>query len=180
MSSLKNYFFIIAIILISISIFFSKNLRLDASSDTLVLKNDESFQYYEYYNEIFPSKNFLILAIKSKEEIDKHYINNINNIKSKLDQIQGIESNLSIVDIPIFLLNNITLNSLANRKIENINNTDLELNLILSEFANSPVFKDQIINTKKNISSIIIYLNKNEEYEKQKLLIYIKIMKIIE
>ena len=52
-----------SIILLLLSFYFAKNFRLDASSDTLILQNDENFQYFEYYNKIFPSINFLILAV---------------------------------------------------------------------------------------------------------------------
>ena len=34
-------------------IYNSLNFKLDASSDTLILQNDEDFQYFKYYNEIF-------------------------------------------------------------------------------------------------------------------------------
>ena len=46
--------------------YYTKNFKLDASSDTLILQNDESFKYFNYYNKIFPSKNFLVLAIKTQ------------------------------------------------------------------------------------------------------------------
>ena len=51
-----------------------------------------------------------------------------------------------------------SLSDLASRKIININNSNDNLNLILNEFSTSPLYKDQIINTNQNISSIIIYL----------------------
>ena len=64
-------FFSIFIVLI-LGIFFiynSLNFKLDASSDTLILQNDEDFKYFNYYNEIFPNKNFLVLALKSNKTI---------------------------------------------------------------------------------------------------------------
>ena len=123
MKSLKNYLIILAIFILAFNIFYSRNFKLDASSDTLILQNDEDFQYFSYYNKIFPSKNFLILAIKSKKEIDNKYIQNINILKKKLEQIEDIESIFSIVDAPILLLNNITLTDLANKDILTINNS---------------------------------------------------------
>ena len=158
----------LSIILLGLFIFFAKDIQLDASSDSLIQKNDSTFEYYEYYNKIFPSKNFLILAIKSKQIIDVNYIDKINYIKSKIEEIENVDSTLSIVDLPILLLNNSKLSDLANKKIENINNSNKQLGLILEEFSKSPIFKNQIINKDKNVSSIIIYLNKNETYEKIK------------
>ena len=53
-----------------LSIFFIQNFRIDASSDTLVAQNDEEFKYFNYYNKIFTSENFLVLAVKKKGDID--------------------------------------------------------------------------------------------------------------
>ena len=164
----KNISLFLSIIIVIFCIYFSKNIKLDASSDTLILKNDETFNYYQYYNKIFPSKNFLVLAIKDNKIIDKDYINNINNITKEIIKIESVESTFSIIDAPILLLNNLNLADLANKEIENINNTQSDLKLILNEFSNSPIFKNQIINSSQNLSSIIIYIKKNEIFEKLK------------
>ena len=157
----KIFFFSFSIILLIFSLNFAKNLKLDASSDTLIQKNDKTFNYFEYYNEIFPSSNFLVLAIKSSKEIDSDYIKKINRIKKEIEKIENIESTFSIVDAPILLVNNIELKDLANQEIENINNTTYTLKKILEEFSKSPIYKNQIINENKNLSSIIIYIKKN-------------------
>ena len=76
MSHVKVKFFSIIIVFL-LGIFFiyhSLNFKLDASSDTLILQNDEDFKYFNYYNEIFPNKNFLVLAIKSNKIIDQEFI----------------------------------------------------------------------------------------------------------
>ena len=166
----KKYFFLcLSIIFAIFCILASLNLKIDASSDTLILKNDETFNYFKYYNNIFPSKNFLVLAIKSEKEINRAYITNLQNISNEIRKISSVKSTFSILDAPILLLNEKNLSDLANTNIDNLDNnnySDQKLKLILNEFATSPIFKDQIINSKKNISSIIIYLDTNIEFEK--------------
>ena len=100
MLSIRNYFLIAVIVFFIFNLFYSNNLKIDASSDTLILQNDKSFQYFEYYNQIFPTKNFLVLAIQSNKKIEENYIKNINFIKNKLINIEGVESTFSIVDAP--------------------------------------------------------------------------------
>ena len=141
---------------------FTFNIKLDASSDTLILKNDKTFEYFEYYNNIFPSKNFLILAVKSNKNIDENYLQNIQKLNEKIKNLTNVESTLTILDAPILLSNNITLSELANSDIETIRNTNIDNNIILDEFSNSPILKDQLINKDKNLTSIIIYTKKND------------------
>ena len=159
---LKTTISIFALLLIIISIYFTFNIKLDASSDTLVLKNDKTFEYFEYYNNIFPSKNFLILAIKSNKNIDENYLQNVQKLNEKIKNLTNVESTLTILDAPILLSNNITLSELANSDIETIRNTNIDNDIILDEFSNSPILKDQLINKDKNLTSIIIYTKKND------------------
>jgi len=159
---------ILAILLIIISIFFSFSIKLDASSDTLILKNDKTFEYYEYYNNIFPSRNFLILAIKSSEIIDQKYLQNIFEINQKIKNLKNVESTFTIIDAPILLSNNISLADLNNSEIDTILNSKIDNKIILDEFSNSPIFKDQLVNKDKNLSSIIIYINTNNDLVKLK------------
>ena len=162
-----NYFLkilisIFALLLIIISVYFTFNIKLDASSDTLILKNDKTFEYFEYYNNIFPSKNFLILAVKSNKNIDENYLQNVQKLNEKIKNLTNVESTLTILDAPILLSNNITLSELANSDIETIKNTNIDSDIIFDEFSNSPILKDQLINKDKNLSSIIIYTKKND------------------
>ncbi len=156
---------------ILILLFFSfnlKNFHIDASSDTLVAQNDKDFEFFNYYNEIFPSRSFLILAIKSKTQIDSNYIKNIQKLKLELNKIDQIENTVSIIDIPILNLNNIQLVDLKNYEIENIQNSKFELSKIIDEFSESYIFKDQFINSKKNLSSIVIYTKASNKLKKFK------------
>ena len=161
-----NYFLkilisVFALLLIIISVYFTFNIKIDASSDTLILKNDKTFEYFEYYNNIFPSKNFLILAVKSNKNIDENYLQNVQKLNEKIKNLTNVESTLTILDVPILLSNNITLSELANSDIETIRNTNIDNDIILDEFSNSPILKDQLINKDKNLTSIIIYTKKN-------------------
>ena len=179
MNYTKSFLSFISIIIIVICIYFIKDFRIDSSSDTLILKNDQSFQYYQYYNNIFPSKKFLVLAVKSKIKINEEYIESLNLLNNNIKKIKNVNSTFSIVDAPILLLNNLSLSDLASRKIININNSNDNLNLILNEFSTSPLYKDQIINTNQNISSIIIYLKDDKKLQNLKKKIEISLPKTI-
>jgi len=164
----KKFYLIVSILILIFFLYYSKDFRIDASSDTLVAQNDEDFKFFNLYNDILPNRNFLILAIKSKKEIDGKYINTIENISNQLKKLNEIENIYSINNAPILFLNQTKLLDLSNKEYETILNTKFILKDILKEFSKNPILKDQIINSNKNISSIIIYLKKNDKYIKFK------------
>ena len=164
MSNSKLYFLsVIALIIFFLSIFSIKNFRIDASSDTLVAQNDDDYIYYNKYNKIFKSENFLVLAIKIKNLPDNDFLENIESISSKIDELDQVSQVFSILDAPILFQNNTSLTTLDPNKIENLRNTDLEIQKVLQEFINNPIYVDQIISKNADVFSIIIYLKENKK-----------------
>ena len=151
----------IIITVLALSSIFIKDFRIDASSDTLVAQNDKDFKYFNFYKKIFPSKNSLIIAIKSSKQIDEKLLYEIDNITEKFSKIPEVASVFNINKAPILFLNNTRLIELSNDNYETILNTNFPINDVLNEFASSPIYSDQIINPEKNVTSIIIFLEKN-------------------
>ena len=50
------------VVLVSFSIYQSKNFNLDASSDALLLEGDPDLKYLREVNETYGSKDFLVLT----------------------------------------------------------------------------------------------------------------------
>ncbi len=143
--------------------FYIKDFRIDASSDSLVSQNDRDFKYFSYYQDLFPTKNSLVIAIKSNSKINRVLIEEIEKISKKLSDLPEVYSVFTINKAPILLLNNTSLIDLANNNYETILNSSLPFEDILNEFAKSPIYSDQIINESKNITSIVIFLNENSK-----------------
>ncbi len=154
-------FFLIASL--TFTSFYIRDFRIDASSDSLVSQNDEDFKYFSYYQDLFPTKNNLVIAIKSNSKIDRVLIEEIEKISKKLSDLPEVYSVFTINKAPILLLNNTSLIDLANNNYETILKSSLPFESILNEFAKSPIYSDQIINESKNITSIVIFLNENSK-----------------
>ena len=164
MSKLKlSFYSFSALIILLLSFFFIQNFRIDASSDTLVAQNDEEFKYFNFYNKIFTSEDFLILAVEKKGDLDLNFIDNFIALSSKLEKLEPVSHVFSFIDAPILFLNNTSLTNLSSDNIENIKNTDLKINDVIEEFTNNPVYKDQLLNEDADVFSIVVYLNKNLE-----------------
>ena len=154
------FFFIASLIFTS---FYIRDFRIDASSDSLVSQGDEDFKYFSYYQDLFPTKNSLVIAIKSNDKVDKLLLTEIEKISKKLSVLPEVYSVFNINKAPILLLNKTNLLDLANDNYETIIDTNLAIKDVLNEFAKSPIYSDQIINENKNITSIVIFLNENNK-----------------
>ena len=96
---------IILSILILIAVFFgykSKDFRLDASSETLLIEGDPDLAYLSEINEKFGAKEFLVLTLTPKENItSENTINNILSLKYKIQSLDWVHNTITILDIPL-------------------------------------------------------------------------------
>ena len=157
----KSIFVILIIALISFG-YFSKDFRLDASSDTLLIEGDPDLEYLREITERYGSKEFLILTYTPNERmISKASINNLLSLKYKIQSLDWVHNVVTLLDIP--LLDNSEaplqerLESFTTLKDENV---DKERGF--NEILNSPIFRNFVISEDGKTSGIIIYIKKNQ------------------
>ena len=103
----KLIFALLIMVLISFG-YYSKNFRLDASSDTLLIDGDPDLKYLQELNERYGSKEFLVLTYTPNEGmITDTSINNLLSLKYKIQSLEWVHSVVTLLDIP--LLNNCLL-----------------------------------------------------------------------
>ena len=160
----KTIFLLLIVALLSFG-YFSKDFRLDASSDTLLIEGDPDLDYLKEINERYGSKDFLILTYTPNERmISKTSINNLLSLKYKIQSLDWVHSVITILDIP--LLNNSDTpleDRLKNFATLKDDGTDKERGY--KEILDSPVFKNFVISEDGSTSGIIVYIKKDETLE---------------
>ncbi len=157
----KSIFIFLIFALLSFG-YFSKDFRLDASSDTLLIEGDPDLKYLKEVTDRYGSKDFLVLTYTPNERmISGTSINNLLSLKYKIQSLDWVHSVVTLLDVP--LLNNSDaplkdrLKKFTTLKDENV---DKEKGFI--EILNSPVFRDFVISKDGNTSGIIVYIKKDE------------------
>ena len=88
------------VLLFSILIFFlyfSKDFKLDASSDALLLEGDKDLKYLREINERYGSKDFLVLTYSPFSSFtSEETIINLQFLKSKIEKLNWVDSIITI------------------------------------------------------------------------------------
>jgi len=157
----KSIFLLLIITLLSFG-YFTKDFRLDASSDTLLIEGDPDLEYLKEVTERYGSKEFLVLTYSPNEGmITESSINNLLSLKYKIQSLDWVHSVITLLDIP--LLNNSEaplqerLESFKTLKDEGV---DTERGF--KEILDSPVFRNFVISEDGKTSGIIVYIKKDE------------------
>ena len=84
----KSIFLLLIITLLSFG-YFTKDFRLDASSDTLLIEGDPDLEYLREVTQRYGSKDFLVLTFSPDEEmVSDASINNLLSLKYKIQSLE--------------------------------------------------------------------------------------------
>ena len=164
---LKNPKAIFVLLIIAILSFgyYSKNFRLDASSETLLIEGDPDLAYLKEVSERYGSKEFLILTYTPNEGmITDSSINNLLSLKYKIQSLNWVHSVITLLDIP--LLNNSEA-PLQERleSFKTLKDEDVDRNRGFKEILNSPVFRNFVISEDGKTSGIIVNIKQSQKLD---------------
>ena len=157
----KSIFILLLITLLSFG-YFSKDFKLDASSETLLIEGDPDLEYLKEITKRYNSKEFLVLTYSPNEGmIEESSINNLLSLKYKIQSLDWVHSVITLLDIPLLSNSEAPLQErLENFKTLKDEGVDTERGF--KEILNSPVFRNFVISEDGKTSGVIIYIKKDE------------------
>ena len=160
----KSIFILLLIALFSFG-YYSKDFRLDASSETLLIDGDPDLKYLQEISKRYGSKDFLILTYTPKDGmVTDTSINNLLSLKYKIQSLNWVHNVVTLLDVP--LLNNSEA-PLQERleKFKTLKDEDVNRERGFKEIISSPVFRNFVISEDGKTSGIIVYLKKDTPLE---------------
>ena len=160
LSNPKSILLLLLIILISFG-YFSKDFKLDASSDTLLIEGDPDLEYLREVTERYGAKDFLVLTYSPNEPLtNNNSINNLLSLKYKLQSLKWVHSVITVLDVP--LLNN--SDKPLKERLDNfvtLKDEKIDKERGFQEILNSPVFRNFVISEDGKTTGIIVNIKKD-------------------
>ena len=153
----------ILLVIIIFSFYFSKDFRLDASSETLLLDGDPDLKYLNEINKRYNSKEFLVLTYSPKDEmISENSINNLLSLKYKIQSLDWVYNVITVLDVPLLNSTDETLSDKL-KNFSTLKSDGIDKEKGFSEILNSPVFKNFVISEDGQTSGIIVYIKEDNK-----------------
>ncbi len=142
----------------------TKNFKLDASAETLVLENDRDLEYSRIINTRYGEQDYLFLAYAPKDDLfsDK-VIANLTTLRNELKNLEYVSSVVSILDTPLLESPPVPIKKLATN-IRTLESPEVDKKLARTEFKESPLYRDLIISKDLKFTAIQIVFPVNEKY----------------
>jgi len=144
-------------------LYFSKDFKLDASSDSLLLESDKDLKYLREVNERYGSKEYLVLTYTPVSSFtDEETIINLQFLKSKIEKLDWVDGIVTIIDVPLLKSSDEPLmERLKNYKTLSYPEIDKERGF--EEIINSPIYRDYVISADGKTSGIVVYLKQDKK-----------------
>ena len=145
--------------------YFSKDFKLDASSDTLLIDGDPDLKYLKEINNRYGSKEFLVLTFTPNENIvSNNSINNLLSLKYKLQSLDWVHNVITLLDVPLLNNSDAPLSERL-KNFKTLKDEDVDKERGFEEILNSPVFRNFVVSEDGKTTGLIVNLKKNKKLE---------------
>ncbi len=160
----KSIFILLIIALFSFG-YYSKDFRLDASSETLLIDGDPDLKYLQEISKRYGSKDFLILTFTPKDGmVSDTSINNLLSLKYKIQSLNWVHNVVTLLDVPLLNNSEVPLQERL-EKFKTLKDEDVNRERGFKEIISSPIFRNFVISEDGKTSGIIVYLKKDTPLE---------------
>ena len=143
--------------------YYTKDFKLDASSDTLLIENDPDLKYLREVNNRYGAKEFLILTYTPNEKlISDNSINNLLSLKYKIQSLKWVHSVITLLDIPLLTSTDQTLTERL-QNFSTLKSEGVDRSKGFNEILNSPVFRNFVISEDGTTTGIIINIKEDKK-----------------
>ncbi len=145
--------------------YYSTKLEIDASTQTLLLDNDEDLQIWREVSKRYETPNFLVVAytpagdLLAPETIRK--IAQMDAAFSKLDFVAGVTD---ITNVPLLLNKSEGMSELL-KHIPTLTDADVNLTAARRELSTSPFYASNLVSADLRTTAILINLKPQTRYE---------------
>jgi predicted RND superfamily exporter protein len=138
-------------------------VRLDASSDSLLLQGDPDLAFFQEATDRYESYEFLILTWEPNSPLlGDRSLGRLESMVADLEAVKGVRSVTSMLDVPLLESPPIGLTDLADvESIPTMRKPDIDRDLALTEFTTSQLYRNLVVSQDGNLSAIQVTIEPN-------------------
>lgn len=138
--------------------------QLSASSDTLVLENDQDLKYYREIKKHYGSDKYLIITYTpyNNDLFHEETIADLIVFHNKLTTVKQVSSVISMINAPLIQSPQISFADLLDGKINTLENPQTSRTLAKSELISSPLYNNLLISSDAKHTALLVNLKTDE------------------
>ncbi|MDP6588452.1 MAG: MMPL family transporter [Alphaproteobacteria bacterium] len=158
---------LVLVVLFSVVVFFgyhTKDFRLDASADSLLLDDDEDLKTFRKIHQRYPSGDLLVVTYSpDKDLFSDQALETLRLLREDLRKVAGVDSIFTILDAPLLKSSDKSFTEMIT-DIPSLDKPDIDRGRAREELLNSPIYRELIISVDGRTTALLIELAEDERY----------------
>jgi hypothetical protein len=135
------------------------NIKIDNSSDSLLLQSDTSLKYYRDTAKNYKEDSSLVIAYEPKLDLlSKENITVMNKMTMELSSIKNILSVSSLVNVPLLKSTSMSLSEMLSH-IPTINDSRIDISKVKEELLSNPLYTNNLVSMDLKTTAIMLNTN---------------------
>jgi len=141
-------------------------LEIDASTETLIMENDEDLRITREITNRYKSPDFLVVTYTPRDGdlLSDKTLDGIRRLKTDLLKLERIESVTSIIDVPLLESPPRPVKEMI-KKIPTLESPGIDKELAKNEFINSPIYRDNLVSPDFKTTALVVNLHNDDLWQ---------------
>ena len=158
---------LVLVALLAVLVFFgyyTKDFRLDASADSLLLEDDLDLQTFRKIHQRYPSSDLLIVTYTPDRDLfSDQSLDSLKQLREELRKVASVDTVFTIIDAPLLKSSDQSFVEMIN-DIPSLEKPGIDRNRAKEELLNSPIYRELIISADGRTTALILGLVEDPGY----------------
>ncbi|MCH7487603.1 MAG: MMPL family transporter, partial [Proteobacteria bacterium] len=154
-------------VLLSILVFFgyhTKDFKLDASADSLLLEDDADLKVFRKIHERYPSSDLLVVTYTpDKDLFSDQALESLKQLREELKKVTSVDTVFTILDAPLFKNSNAPIEEIID-DLPSLEKPGIDRDKAKDELLNSPIYRELIVSVDGQTTALLLGLVEEEKY----------------
>jgi len=145
--------------------FWSRDFRLDASSDSIVLEHDEDLRYQRKMSARYGEGDFVVVTFKPTGKLfEDEALGRLRALRKELREQKRVSSVVSLLDVPLLKNPPGTLKELK-ENIKTLEDENADREMAIEEFRTSPIYQNMLVSPDLRSTALQINFEPNTRHD---------------
>ena len=142
----------------------TKDFKLDASAETLVLEDDKDLRYSRLINSRYGENDFLFVTYTPDDELfSDNALAKLKQLRNELRKLKSVSSVVTILDVPLLESPPVPIKELASN-VQTLESATVDKRLAKIELSKSPIYQNLLISPDLKTAALQINFPIDETY----------------
>ena len=157
----------VLVVLLSILVFFgyhTKDFKLDASADSLLLEDDVDLKVFRKIHERYPSSDLLVVTYTpDKDLFSDQALESLKQLRGELKKVTSVDTVFTILDAPLFKSSDVPFTEMINDP-PSLEKPGVDRGKAKDELLNSPIYRELIVSVDGRTTALLLGLVEDQQY----------------